>query len=106
MKHHPEQKDNEIYMGNVRLNDRKFSYFEEKTSWKTNRYGNVAYTIFGTKLDCENYYPWFITIEEVQNQINQLKWEIKNIPCTWNGNKLETIAIYEQMIKDRTVFTH
>jgi hypothetical protein len=106
MKYHPEQKDNEIFMGNVYLDDRIYRDFQNKTSWKSNRYGDVAYSNVGAKLDYDGYYPWFITIDEVQSAITNLRWEIENIPCTCNQNKLETIAIYEQMINSRTVFNN
>lgn len=104
MKHHPEQKENEIYMGNVRMTDESYPFYENKTSWKSNRYGNTAYTHFGEPLNLPNYRPWFITIEEVQSAINRLKWEIENIPCSWNKNKEETIKLYQKMIDNRSVW--
>ncbi len=85
MKHHPEQQDDEIYMGN--------STFEGvlKSSWLTKRRGNP---VSGQNEDIK---PWFIKVSGVEARITARRRE--NNPC-----RAEYIENLQQMIDERTAF--
>ena len=85
MKHHPEQRDGELFMGNMsKPRDRKKrETFAEamvrqfggvvdqpRTAWKSVRIGKVAYDTSGNVIN--NMVPWFIKRSEVKKTIAAL----------------------------------
>lgn len=63
MRHHPEQLEDEIYMGNTSVEDL------HRSNWRTSRLGRVPITAFGTRLAGDRLLPWFIKSEEVAAKI-------------------------------------
>ena len=61
-KHHPEQGDDEIFMGNTVPN-------ECHIGWKTRRFGQVAYNIHGERIKSGMYVPAFIKKQEVREAL-------------------------------------
>lgn len=59
MKHHLEQKEDEIYMGNV---DPDHFMVGLHTSWITSRFGNIV-------KEFRRMQPWFIQRKEVQSKL-------------------------------------
>ncbi len=91
MKHHPEQAEDEIYMGNATFDD------AVKSSWRTGRLGQVALDINGNKFNPSNLRPWFINVSEVQQAIETER--LSNKP--WSA---ERIRAFQPMVEKRTVF--
>lgn len=91
--HHPEQLDDEIYMGNVPSHD--FNEIRHESSWKTNRYGVISYN--SSKQPIKYMKPWFIKVGEVELAIEQVRL----------GNEFwsaERIKACQSMIDKRTIF--
>ena len=65
MKHHPEQLDDEIYMGNVTTED------VSKSGWGFGRRGGVAHNSDGEPFASKNLTPWFLKVSEVQARIDR-----------------------------------
>ena len=92
MKHHPEQREDEIYMGNT--DDRGFLL----SSWVSKRMGEVAYQINGALVDAisaAQLHPWFIVADEVEQAIRQE--EAAQRP--WSAEKITT---YREMLDERS----
>ncbi len=77
---HPEQKEDEIFLGNACHADAQKSY------WKSSRFGNVAYQLDGKVIpysESKDYFgvsfdrlrPWFIKKSEVERRIQSLPEE-------------------------------
>jgi len=102
VKQHPEQQDDELYMGNTTEHD------FPKSSWVTKRMGKVAHYAAaaggGVIPQSEDgaterpvggkYYPWFITVAEVEQAIRTAESEAK----PWSAEK---IAVYRKMLEER-----
>jgi hypothetical protein len=70
MKHHPEQLENEIYVGNIIEKDL------QSISWKYKRLGNVAYNSSGERI-LNNYgqnkvFPVFFDREETNAKLDKI----------------------------------
>jgi len=91
-KHHPEQRDDEIYMGNTTPKD------FPKSSWITKRMGSISFDINNNPLAPINQlFPWFIAAGEIRQEIkNEL---IMNNPCS-----AERILCLQPMVDNGTVF--
>lgn len=92
MKHHPEQADDEIYMGNSTLEAM------HKSSWRTGRLGNQPLTRGGAPLSDSELRPWFIKLSEVQHAIDHARAENK----PWAGDIIKSL---QPMVDHRSVFT-
>lgn len=90
MKHHPEQQDDEIYMGNW---DRE----KIETDWKTLRLGIVPHGSDGEPLNHSHSRPGFVKISEVQRKIDSVVAENK----PWSAEIVRTL---QPMIDQRTRF--
>lgn len=91
MKYHPEQLDDEVYMGN--------SIGETwRLSWRTSRLGFVAFDIDSHPIKETQLRPWFVKVSEVQAKIDSVRLE--NRP--WSA---DTIRALQPMVDHRTVFT-
>lgn len=62
MKRHPEQQNDEIYLGNATLGEMR------KSLWRTSRLGKQTFMRDGTPFKGESY-PWFIKKSEVEQRI-------------------------------------
>lgn len=85
--HHPEQRPDEIYLGNTDANG--FS----RSGWVSKRLGNHVQYPHGYRLGeprGEGYYPWFIARSEVE-------MAIKTIRPT-DPNSAERIATFQKML--------
>ncbi len=95
MKHHPEQLEDEIYMGNSTLEDML------KSSWKTSRLGEVALMANGQPIDWRggrtDLKPWFIKVSEVEQSIENERLNYK----PWSAERIRTL---QPMIDERTCF--
>ncbi len=83
MKHHPEQLEGEIYMGNARNEDLA------KSGWRTSRLGNVALSATGKASNQPSQNPlrpWFIKVSEVEERIGVLQGMI-------DGQGVELMAL-------------
>lgn len=91
---HPEQLEDEIYMGNASLGDIC------KSSWTTSRLGELRLDISGRECDTKNtpasLKPWFIKISEVQNRID-------NERATNHSWSQSIINSLQQMIDNRCI---
>lgn len=94
MKHHPEQREGEIYMGNSTSDDIL------KSSWRTIRRGTVALGIDGNPVNDPDadFKPWFIKVFEVMQTI--ACEHVDNNP--WSADRIGTL---QRLVNDRTVFT-
>lgn len=93
MKHHPEQFENEIYMGNTTMDGIL------RSSWKTSRCGKVALGRDGQPVGhyTEDFKPWFIQVAEVEAVI-----EMERItPKLWSEGYIKTL---QPMVDARTIF--
>ncbi len=90
MKTHPEQRPDEIYLGNTRPEDLW------KSSWRTSRLGENPLMVDGTPYTGGNLNPWFIKKSEVQAQIDSEKLNNK----LWSEERIKT---FEQMISETTI---
>jgi|SRR6185369_3242033 len=85
MKHHPEQAESEIYMGNTTAEGMMSS------SWRTSRLGNVAYNRDGAVIPGQDLLPWFVQRREVEEQSarvaekKEFRWE-------------EIVRLYQDML--------
>jgi len=87
---HPEQRPDEIYLGNARPGDLSDS------SWKTSRLGKVGLQADGSPLgkhNAERLRPWFIKRAEVEATIQAER--LNNKP--WSAS---TIRVYEAMLAE------
>jgi hypothetical protein len=83
MKHHPEQLDGEIYMGNSLID------CVLKSSWKTIRRGNLALRRDGNPV-CDpdpDFKPWFLKSSEVEAAID-LERRAGN---SWSAERIKTL---------------
>jgi hypothetical protein len=83
---HPEQLQDEIFMGNATRED------VLKSSWRSSRLGNVAYDINGNVVS--GLFPWFIKREEAEQEIRTERLMDK----PWSKRK---IGVYENMLADK-----
>ena len=94
MKHHPEQLEGEIYMGNSTPED------AAKSSWRTGRFGTLTLNARGEPCDrfsAEAIKPWFIKVAEVEESIVSERHANKS----WSAERIRTL---QPMIDERTVF--
>ena len=91
MKHHPEQQDDEIYMGNATPDSLC------RSSWRTSRLGTVAFNSFGKVMYNSGYFPWFVKISEIQAVID-------NENLMRGPNWQEKVRTFQPMVDKRTVF--
>lgn len=94
MKHHPEQQDDEIYMGNSTPEN------AEQTSWRTGRLGKLTLNVDGEPCDkftTKAIKPWFIKVSEVEASIEMERQSN-------NPGSAEIIKIMQPMIEQRTIF--
>lgn len=91
MEHHPEQQDDEIYMGNTNPED------VHRSSWRTSRLGKQPLMRDGTPIDGSRLRPWFIQISEVQQSIETER----KLNKPWSA---ERIATLQPMVDQRTAF--
>jgi len=68
MKHHPEQQEDEIYMGNEHVESLNGTH-RSITKWKTLRFGDTSYDRGGNVLT--NHRPMFIKRSEVEAAIGE-----------------------------------
>lgn len=86
--HHPEQLDEEIYLGNMTEHD------FDRSSWGSKRLGRPIGTRFG--YGAESYHPVFILASELEDRIR--------IEESARGpNHEEKIRLYRQMLAERRV---
>jgi hypothetical protein len=85
MNHHPEQSDDEIYLGNATLED----MFD--STWKTSRLGYNPLGNEGQSLFNSGLKPWFIKKSEVWAAIETE---------TSLGDPFGRVKAYEKMLKD------
>lgn len=94
MIHHPEQKPDEIYMGNAQRN------VLSSSSWATSRLGENALDSQGKPIIQESWHielkPWFIKIWEVENRIEQEK-------ASKQPNYKYIIEPLQNMVKNRAI---
>jgi hypothetical protein len=93
-KHHPEQLDGEIYMGNSTPED------ASQSSWRTGRLGTLTLNNKGEPCDpqtAREIKPWFIQASEVQASIEAER--AANRP--WSAERIRT---WQPMIDNGTVF--
>jgi hypothetical protein len=69
MNHHPEQQDDEIYMGNEYVEMLMSGHRGSITKWETLRLGDTAYDRSGNVLT--NHRPMFIKRSEVEAAIGE-----------------------------------
>ena len=93
MKHHPEQLEDEIYMGNSTPDG------VAKSSWKTGRLGKIALMRNGKASEYfqETFRPWFIKVSEVEASIETERYENK----PWSAERIRAL---QPMVDKRTVF--
>lgn len=60
---HPEQYDDEFYLGNV-----DESRFYQCVGWKTKRLGNVPYNVNGDRMITSHLRPHFVKKSEVEEE--------------------------------------
>jgi hypothetical protein len=104
MKHHPEQQEGQIYMGNGVVPGLRFNPLEwgfEEMGWKSRTFGKVAYNIYGKVL--ENMAPIFIDEAEVLNAIQSEQDRIAILGDKAYGAK-ENIQVWQRMVDAGTVF--
>ncbi len=89
MKHHPEQKEDEIYLGTTSKSTINVS------AWKTKRLANFAYKKDYTPILDSEVASWFVKISEVQSEIDRLKDSAID-----SRNFL--IEIYQEMVNERS----
>jgi hypothetical protein len=92
IKHHPEQQEDEIYMGNIYY---PFQLFNN-TLWKTRRLGKMARYNDGSVIEDNNAIPWFIQRKEVEETI---QFELENP----SFNSEEKIREFRKMLKEGKV---
>ncbi len=88
---HPEQQDDEIYLGNTLPED------VWRSSWTTSRLGNIPLCFRGLPLEGASLKPWFIKTQEVENKISAAKAENK----PWSA---DTVRALEPLVKYRDAF--
>lgn len=92
-KHHPEQKPDEIYMGNTSIE----GFLQ--SGWKTKRRGITPLGSNGLPLDrcsAEDLRPWFIKTDEVRASIDSGKKR-------QSGIEAAAIAGLEDLVERRTM---
>ena len=93
-KHHPEQLEDEVYMGN------SSPHGLSRSSWKTSRLGEVVLKANGEPIDWHGgrteLRPWFIKVSEVERAIaiERLNYE------PWSAARIRTL---QPMIDRRTI---
>ncbi len=103
-KHHPEQQDDEIYMGNGNFGPTPMgpSIFDDEpiqSSWLTLRVGEVALDNSGRPIkDCPELKPFFIQATEVQRKIDHIKQAAE-------PNDFEVTCLQE-MLDSRTLLSY
>lgn len=98
-KHHPEQTESQIYMGNV-PSEEVHNIFKRYIGWMSTSYGKIAYDINGNII---NYMiPCFVEKSEIQSavEIQKYKIEMHNNPP---GCK-ENIEVWQKMLDAGTAF--
>lgn len=108
MQHHPEQKWNEIYMGNgvnPFSDDHFYSLYDtfnrDGIGWKSKRYGKVAYTTDGEVI--RNMVPIFVERAEIEQAIKSKELDIELYGDKAYGAK-ENIRVWQSMLDRGTVF--
>lgn len=98
-KHHPEQTEFQIYMGNVPKQDAD-RIFSRHIGWFSTSYGKIAYDINGNIIN--GMVPCFVQKTEIESAIKIQKYEIemRNNPP---GCK-ENIEVWQKMLDSGTVF--
>lgn len=81
MKTHPEQRPDEIYMGNATRED------VARSSWRTSRLGNTPLMADGSPLNSHDLRPWFIKRSEVEQAIR-------------DENNADLIRVYESLLAE------
>lgn len=85
MKHHPEQQEDEIYMGNVTCPWETV----QKTTWRSNRFGEHAQNVHGKPVP--GLFPWFIKRSEVQAAYDEAQ-------LSTGPNAAERAQVYKGML--------
>jgi len=86
-KAHPEQQQDEIYLGNTRPEDLR------KSSWRSSRLGKNPLRRDGTPYTGGGLKPWFIKRSEVEAAIEAKR--IENKP--WSA---DSIRVFEEMLAE------
>lgn len=94
MKHHPEQLEDEIYMGNCTPRD------TARSSWATGRLGKL--TLNAKEESCDPFTaqaikPWFIKLAEVEQAIATER----ELSKPWSAEKIRAL---QPLVDHRTAF--
>lgn len=98
-KHHPEQKDSQIYMGNVCIREAQ-NPFSKSIGWNTVCYGEKAYDLNGNII--KDMVPCFVEKREIQAAIESQKYRIK-LYGDPPGCK-DNVTVWQKMLDSATVF--
>lgn len=104
--HHPEQRWDELYFGNVvnPFSDDPYRYrnFElDRIGWKCKRYGKIAYSTGGEII--EDMVPLFVERREIENAIESEKYRIDLYGDKAYGSA-DNIRVWQNMLDRGTVF--
>jgi len=91
MQHHPEQQDDEIYMGSASRAD--LSVFQ----WESSRLGRITYDSDGRPLNSLRVRPWFIQVAEVTAAIKQESLRDQ-------AGSQAKIRLWQEMVDKRSIF--